>query len=98
MPTSQDRLNYEHLIPLTAGPRELEPVARAAGRPTPRYRRLYGMVIDGDLPAVQIGKFWYFERKNLSIIIEKLGLTPASPVKSSKSRKSAASVIVSSAL
>ena len=97
MPTSQDRLNYEHLIPLTAGPRELEPAARAAGRPTPRYRRLYGMVIDGDLPAVQIGKFWYFERKNLAVITEKMCLSPSTPVKSLKSRKGAASAIANSA-
>ncbi len=88
MPSS---LKSSDLIPLSAAPAELEPYARRAGRPTTKYRSIYGRVLDRELPALQIGKFWYLERKNLPLIAELLGLVPAAPV---KARKGAAIVPV----
>ena len=81
-------------IPLTQLPHELEAAAQAAGLPTPKYRMLYSRAVDRELPARQLGKFWFVARQDLPAIKQLLGLVPGGVVKSPKARKAAAAAPV----
>ncbi len=80
-------------LALADAPPEFQPHAVAAGRPTPTYAQLYGLVVNGVLPAVRIGRSRYFEREKLPEILEKLGLVAGAGAKSPKSRKAAAAPV-----
>lgn len=67
-------------IPLIEGPSAMEPYAKAAGKPKPKYRAIYTKVLDGVIPAQKFGKQWFLREADLPRIAEVLGLTaPASP-------------------
>ena len=93
----KDELRPDAYIPLSDVPREPDVVAaaEASGRRPPRYRMLYSRVIDGDLPAQRIGRVWHVARKDLPLIIERLGLTPGRTARSPKARGPRAAAVLS---
>ncbi len=60
-------------VPLTALSREL--TART-GKPAPGYRKLWSMIVNGELPAEQLMNGRY--EVDPDVIAEKLGLTTSS--------------------
>lgn len=59
-------------IPLTSLSRELNAFT---GQPSPSYRRLYGLTLDGRLPAEQVNGRWFVQRSDMPAIAQTLGLT-----------------------
>jgi hypothetical protein len=57
-------------IPLPLLPRELSALAGSS----PPYRRLYNLVLNGDLPADNDGARWFVDRARLPDIARALGL------------------------
>jgi hypothetical protein len=55
-------------------PREL---AEFTGSAPPSYRRIYGLVLDGRVPAEQANGRWSVKREHLPMIAEALGMTAA---------------------
>ena len=74
----------ESTIPLALLPREL---SAHTGKPAPNYRRLYGMILDGLIPAEPINSRWFVRRDDLSTIAAKLGLTAPLEATGAHSRK-----------
>lgn len=56
---------------LTALPRELTALT---GKPSPSYRRLYNLTVDGRLPAEQVKGRYQLRRTDLPAIAVSLGL------------------------
>jgi hypothetical protein len=61
-------------IPLTELPHELTTLT---GQKSPRYRRLYELVLDGVLPAERINGRLFVRPANVPAIAETLGMTVA---------------------
>lgn len=76
------------LLPLPLGPRDPEIVAAAkgAGVKVPPYRAFYIKVLNGEMPARQIGSRWYLDRRDMPAILRSLGLVAAARVRSPKAQ------------
>lgn len=64
-------MTNQETVALTALPREL---ATLTGKPSPSYRRLYSLTLDGSLPAEQDNGRWFVRRTDLPAIAAMLGL------------------------
>lgn len=61
------------VLGLAALPRELSALT---GKPSPSYRQLYNMTLDGRLPAEQVNGRYQLRRTDLPAIAVSLGLMP----------------------
>lgn len=73
-------VTYDTHIPITL---LRKAVADAAGVPLdslPPYQRLYHRVLDGVIPAEQVGRRWYVRKDDLPAVIAALNIPAAAPI------------------
>ncbi len=71
-------------VALSALPREL---TAFTGRPSPNYRRLYALTLDGVIPAQQVNGRWHVLRADLAQVANLLGMATAAPAAKASRRQ-----------
>ena len=67
-------MTNEEMVALSALPREL---SAFTGQQAPNYRKMWTLVVDGLLPAMQVNGRYHVRRADLPAIAATLGLSPA---------------------
>lgn len=90
---TDDLMDSASMMALTQSLPELKKIADACGKRAPKFRTVYGKLLDGEFDGVKIGNQWFVKRADLGVIAERLGLVANAPARSTKSRKAASETI-----
>ncbi|MGI4943367.1 MAG: hypothetical protein ACRYHQ_22850 [Janthinobacterium lividum] len=90
---TNDLTDSTSMMALTQSLPELKKIADACGKRPPKFRTVYGKLLDGEFPGEKIGNQWFVRCSDLGMIAERLGLVANAPARSTKSRKAASETV-----